>query len=150
MYSSLSRREKGKITEFQVISELIKMGLDLYVPIIDVGIDCILRIEKLDKPTKYYEIQIKSTKHNVSIRGAKNILQYIKEKKPKNYFLIIAIRKDEEIKHIIYLTTEQIIECAYPSPEAEDIDINVKARARDRFIKSQTLTNLIAKLKANN
>ena len=147
MYSNLSRREKGKITEFQVISKLIMSGLDLYVPIIDIGIDCILRIEKPGKPTRYYEIQIKSTKYNVSIRGAKKIVQYIQEKKPENYFLIIAIRKDEEIKHIIYLTPEQIIEHVYPFLEAKEIDINVKARERDRLIKSQSLEELITKLK---
>jgi len=147
MYDNLSRREKGKITEFQVISRLIMMGLDLYVPIIDVGIDCILRIEKHGKPTRYYEVQIKSTKYNISIRGAKKIVHYIKEKKPKNYFLIIAIRKNGEIKHI-YLTAKQIIKYAYPSPEAKDIDVNVPARDRDKLIKSQTPESLIAKLKS--
>lgn len=149
MYSNLSRREKGKITEFQVISRLIKKGLDLYVPVIDVGIDCILRTERDGKPTKYFEIQIKSTKYNVSIRGAKKIVQYLTEKNPKNYFLIIAIRKGEEIEHIIYLTKKQITKHMHPQDvRSKYIDINVKAADRDRLIKTQTLEKLIVKLKS--
>jgi len=148
MYADREKREKGKITEFKVISELIQRGFDLYTPIIDTGIDCILRIEKRGEPTKYYELQIKSSLKNVSIRGAKRILEYINEKQPDNYFLIIAIREEEDIKHIVYLTKEQIGKFAYPSPKADEIDINIKAKERDELINSQSLEKLIRKLKA--
>jgi len=149
MYNNLGRREKGKIAEFQVISKLISLGLDLYVPVIDIGIDCILRTEKHAEPAKYYEIQIKSAPYkNVSIRGAKKIIQFIDKKIPKNYFLVIALRDNEKIKHVIYLTTEQIKKYIYPSPKAKEIDINVPARDRDLLVKSQPIESLIAKLES--
>jgi len=147
MYNSLGRREKGKIAEYKVISRLIALhGMDLYAPIIDIGVDAILRVLKHRESTRYYELQIKSSPKNVSIRGAKKIIQYLDEKEPDNYFLIIAIKGKEEV--IIYLTKEQIRKYAYPSTKAEKIDINVPAKDRDELINSQSLEKLITKLKS--
>jgi len=50
-------QQKGKGAEFLVFSELVKRGADVYLPIIDVGIDAILRL----KTGTYLEIQVKST-----------------------------------------------------------------------------------------
>jgi hypothetical protein len=132
----------GKATELNVISKLIDSGLDVYVPTVDRGIDCIIRVDG----EHYYDIQIKRSPWNVSVRGAKEIVSYA-ERKPRNYFLIIEIRKDEEFKYI-YLTPEQIVkECAKRFPKGE-VDINVTADKRDTLIDSQSLNNLIGKLKA--
>jgi len=146
LLDSLSKRDKGKIAELQVISKLIAMGLDLYVPVIDIGIDAILRMERHGEPS-YYELQIKSSLRNVSIRGAKGIIQYINERKPKNYYLLISIREKEEVKHIFYLTTEQITKFKKPFKNTEEIDIYIPAKDRDLLIKEQTLGGLIAKLR---
>ena len=139
--------QKGKIAEFQVLSKLIASGLDLYTPIVDRGIDCIIRIEKTGEPAKYFDIQIKGARYgNVSIRGSKKIAGYIHEKKPTNYFLIIAMRENGGYKYAIYLTTEQVKEYLHKFKKGE-IDINVPASDRDALIKSQSIDVLISKLK---
>ncbi len=148
LLGSLSKIDRGKIAEFQVISELIAMGLDLYVPVIDIGIDAILRMERHGEPTRYYDLQIKSSVRNVSIRGARKIIHYINEREPRNYYLLVAIREKAEIKHIFYLTPEQIIKFQKLFKNTEEIDIYIPAKDRDRLISYQSLDDLVAKLKS--
>lgn len=50
-------QQKGKRAEFLVFGELVKRGADIYLPVIDVGIDAISRL----KTGTYLEIQVKST-----------------------------------------------------------------------------------------
>jgi hypothetical protein len=50
-------QQKGKRAEFLVFGELLREGADLYLPVIDVGIDAIVR----RKDGTFSEIQIKST-----------------------------------------------------------------------------------------
>ena len=37
---------KGKISELQVISELLKKGFEVYVPVVDMCVDCIIKSKK--------------------------------------------------------------------------------------------------------
>lgn len=39
----LNSRQKGKIAEFYVISNLIANGIDVYVPVLDMGVDSVAR-----------------------------------------------------------------------------------------------------------
>ena len=55
-----TNQRKGKGAEFLVFSELLRSDADLYLPIVDTGIDAVLR--KTDG--KYLEIQIKSTEED--------------------------------------------------------------------------------------
>ncbi len=48
---------KGKSAEFLVFSELLKQDADLYIPIVDIGIDTIIK----KKDGTYIQIQVKST-----------------------------------------------------------------------------------------
>ncbi len=57
---SIEDLRKGKSAEFFVFSKLMRKGVDLYLPVIDIGVDAILR--KGDG--KYLEIQIKSTEED--------------------------------------------------------------------------------------
>ncbi|MFH1015373.1 MAG: hypothetical protein V1771_00035 [Chloroflexota bacterium] len=50
-----SSTAKGKSVELWVSSELIRRGADIYLPVIDIGIDAIIR----KKDGEYLEIQIK-------------------------------------------------------------------------------------------
>lgn len=50
-------QQKGKQAEFLVFGELIRRGTDLYLPVIDIGIDAIIR--KMDGT--YLQVQVKST-----------------------------------------------------------------------------------------
>ena len=53
-----SSRHKGKRAEYYVFGELIKRGLDLYLPVVDIGVDAIIRG---DDGSAYVELQVKST-----------------------------------------------------------------------------------------
>lgn len=53
-----SSRHKGKRAEYYVFGELIKRGFDVYLPILDIGVDAIIRHEDGDA---YVELQLKST-----------------------------------------------------------------------------------------
>ena len=55
-----TNQRKGKGAEFLVFSKLLRSDADLYLPIVDTGIDAVLR--KADG--KYLEIQIKSTEED--------------------------------------------------------------------------------------
>ena len=54
--------QKGKQAEFLVFGKLIEKGAELYLPVIDTGIDAIIR----KKDGKYLEIQVKSTQRGWS------------------------------------------------------------------------------------
>jgi len=140
---SLERLRKGRVAELNVISKLIDSGLEVYTPIIDKGIDCIIRVD--GKPPRYYDIQIKRSLWNVSVRGARKILGKLKTMST-NYYLVIAIEKNEEYRYI-YLTVEQIEEYHKKFPNIDEIDINVPAGIRDKLINSQSLDKLISILK---
>ena len=53
----LANLQKGKSAELLVFSELIKKGADLYLPVIDIGIDAIVRRED----GTHLDVQVKST-----------------------------------------------------------------------------------------
>jgi hypothetical protein len=55
--------QKGKRAEFLVFAELIREGADVYLPIIDTGIDAIVRREDGTQ----LDIQVKSTKKGWSL-----------------------------------------------------------------------------------
>jgi len=50
-------QQKGKRAEFLVFGELVKRKADLYLPVIDIGIDAIIK----KKDSTYLQIQVKST-----------------------------------------------------------------------------------------
>ena len=56
-------QQKGKSAEFLVFRKLIEKGADLYLPVIDVGIDAIIR----RKAGTHLDIQVKSTEEGWSL-----------------------------------------------------------------------------------
>ncbi len=76
--------QKGKAAEFLVFSELIRKGADLYLPVIDLGIDAIVR----KKNGTCLEIQVKSTEEDEQA-GYFNV--YDLDKHPKDRFFIICV-----------------------------------------------------------
>lgn len=83
----ISPQQKGKRGEFFVFGELIKRGFDLYLPVIDVGIDAILRL----KSGKYIEMQVKSTEAREQA-GYFNVYDL----KPRPNLFIICVDMSEE------------------------------------------------------
>ena len=73
----------GKEGEFKVIGELLKRGFDVYLPVVDTGIDCIIKTK-----SGFKEIQIK-TRSKVS--GGNSRLHFtVKEFTPRPNFYIVC------------------------------------------------------------
>jgi len=51
-------QQMGKRAEFLAFGELVKRGADIYLPVMDIGIDAVIR----KKDSTYLQIQVKSTK----------------------------------------------------------------------------------------
>lgn len=149
MEKLLSKKARGSFAEHLVASELIRLGYDIYRPCSDErGIDFILRVDT-NEGAKYFDIQVKKSKQNVSIRGAKKIFNYLEQKQPKNYFLIIVVSFRDR-SDFIYLKPEEIMRYkkswTYRNKKTNELvvenDINIPANERDRLLKNQSLERL--------
>jgi hypothetical protein len=82
----LNKLTFGKICEYQIISELLREGFEVFIPTIDDrGIDCIIR----NKKGKFIEIQIKGRQP----RDIFNIKSFI----PKDNYFFVLIPPDQKI-----------------------------------------------------
>ena len=86
---SIEDLRKGKSAEFYVFSELIRRSADLYLPVIDTGIDAILR----KKDGTYLEIQVKSTEKEDQA-GYFNV--YDINEHPEHKFFVVCVDFNEE------------------------------------------------------
>ena len=82
-------QQKGKRAEFLVFSELLRRGADLYIPVIDMGIDAIVRRED----GTYLEIQVKSTEKEDQA-GYFNV--YDINEHPEDKFFVVCVDFNEE------------------------------------------------------
>lgn len=72
----------GKLGEHLVITELLKRGLDVYLPVVDIhGIDAIIRIDR----GKYLDVQIKTRK---KITRNRELIDVGKLKARENLFIV--------------------------------------------------------------
>lgn len=87
----ITTQQKGKRAEFLVFGELIRRGADLYLPVVDIGVDTILRHKRKDGTYRYLEIQVKSTK-------AKEQAGYfnVYDLQPSDNLLIVCVNMSEE------------------------------------------------------
>ncbi len=86
---SIKDLRRGKSAEYFVFSELLKRDADLYLPVIDIGIDAILR----KKDGTYLEIQVKSTEKEDQA-GYFNV--YDINEHPEDKFFIVCVDFSEE------------------------------------------------------
>ena len=86
----ISSQGKGKRGEFFVFGELIRRGFDLYLPVIDVGIDAVVRL----KIGTYIEIQVKTTQAEDQA-GYFNVYDL---KHQPNLFIICVDTSEEKLK----------------------------------------------------
>lgn len=130
-----SRARAGKSSELAVASELIRHGLDVYLPCVDdQGIDLLLRVED-EHGTRHYDVQVKSVRGYNRIVG----LRHVREKSDR-YVLIIHYRHDTKADEFYYLTREQVIEHWLGDESAwGDLIFNRTERERHGF---QTLSHL--------
>jgi hypothetical protein len=93
----------GKSSELIVAGQLLRHGLDVYLPCVDdQGIDLLIRAES-DCDVIHYDVQVKSVKGYNRIIGIRNL-----EKKGSRYILIIHYRHDNRQDEFFYLTKEQV------------------------------------------
>ncbi|MCL0048738.1 hypothetical protein M1N13_00290 [Dehalococcoidia bacterium] len=85
----LTNQQKGKSVEFLVFAELIRRGADLYLPVIDSGIDAIIR----RKDGTYLQIQVKSTEEDDQA-GYFNVSDI--NERPEDKFFIICVDINEK------------------------------------------------------
>jgi len=79
----------GKLGEQLVIAVLMKLGLDVYLPIVDIhGIDCIIRTNK----GEYFDVQIKTRD---KITRHRELIDVKKLEARKNLFIIAYFLKDD-------------------------------------------------------
>ena len=83
--------KKGKAAEFLVFSELLRRDADLYLPIIDIGVDAIIR----QKGGTYLEVQAKSTEKEDQA-GYFNIDLSELQQRPEDKFFIICIDMNQK------------------------------------------------------
>ena len=79
----------GKIGENVVIGEFLKRGLEVYLPVVDRGIDCVIR----GRSGKFYKVQIKT---RATKRRGGNYF-YVRNFQPRTYpFIILHMVPTEE------------------------------------------------------
>lgn len=124
----------GKSSELIVAGELLRHGLDVYLPCVDdQAIDLLLRADHPDG-VRYYDVQVKSVKGYNRIIGLKNV-----DAKSLRYILVIHYRHDNRHDEFFYLTKEQISRHHLRDSAWGDLVFNKQER---KLYESQTLANL--------
>lgn len=94
---------QGKSSELTVAGELIRHGLDVYLPCVDdQAIDLIVRVE-INGMVAFYDIQVKSVAGYNQIIGVKP-----PEDRPGNYVLILHYRHGNKADEFFYLMRDGI------------------------------------------
>ena len=94
----------GKSSELIVAGELLRHGLDVYLPCVDdQAIDLLIRNEYEDSVI-HYDVQVKSVKGYNRIIGVKK-----PGDRSNRYILIIHYRHGDKPDEFFYLTKEQIV-----------------------------------------
>ncbi len=85
--------QKGKGAELMVFGELIRKGVDLYIPIVDIGIDAIIK----KKDGTYLQIQVKSTKAHEQA-GYFNVYDINEHREEKFFIICVDMNEDNLIE----------------------------------------------------
>jgi hypothetical protein len=118
-------QQKGKQGEFLVFGELIKRGADLYLPVIDIGIDAIVR----QNDGSYLQVQVKSTEAKEQA-GWFNVWD-IDEYEGKGLY-IVCVDMSVEPPDIWILPSEIFIRYATVSHSKEGRKYTLAVDVRDR------------------
>ncbi len=134
-----NRSRNGKSSELMVAGELIRNGLDIYLPLVDdQAIDMIIR-QPASNTIKHYDIQVKSVSGYNRIVGLRDI-----EAKAQTYILILHYRHNTKPDECLYLLRDQILK--YHKPEYEWGDLIFNKLQREQYM-SQSLAMLATKIK---
>ncbi len=99
------RMRGGKSSELRVVSELVRLGVDVFLPCVDdKAIDFVIR-QAIGEDIQYFDIQVKSVKGYNRIIGLGDI-----NAKADNYILVIHYRHASKPDEFFYLLGHQILE----------------------------------------
>lgn len=122
-----------------VAGELIRHGLDVYLPLVDdQAIDMIIRMPTHDG-VKHYEVQVKSVSGYNRIVGLKDI-----ESKSDTYILIVHYRHDSKPDECLYLFRDHILK--FHKKEYEWGDLIFNKPEREKYM-PQSLSDLAERIK---
>ncbi len=134
-----NRSRNGKSSELMVAGELLRNGLDVYLPLVDdQAIDMIIR-QPGGNVVKHYDVQVKSVSGYNRIVGLRDI-----EAKAETYILILHYRHSTKQDECLYLLRNQILQ--YHKPEYEWGDLIFNKPQREQYV-SQSLPELATKVK---
>ena len=107
----------GKRIEYYIIGEMLKEGLDCYIPLVDDhGVDCI--VKKNDGT--FLEVQIKARSNDVK-EGNEGLFSAIKHDKViPNYYFVFYSEAMRENKWWIMSSEEFMKECAINKKEGDN------------------------------
>jgi len=132
------RLRGGKSSELMVAAELIRHGVDVYLPCVDdQAIDLVLRAEG-PGGVRYYDVQVKSVKGYNRILGVKPVAT-----RPGKYVLVLHFRHDEGPDEFFYLTRNQILSHHLKDSGWGDLVFNKPERKK---YKEQTLSDLAGRI----
>lgn len=134
-----TRSRNGKSSELMVAGELIRHGLDVYLPLVDdQAIDMIIRVPR-DDTVEHYDVQVKSVSGYNRIVGLKDI-----ESKSDAYILVVHYRHDSKPDECLYLLRDQILK--YHKKEYDWGDLIFNKPEREQHL-PQSLSDLAKRLK---
>jgi hypothetical protein len=132
------RIRSGKSSELIVAGELIRHGIDVYVPCVDdQAIDLVIRAEG-SYGIRYYDVQVKSVRGYNRIIGLKST-----EGRKGRYLLVIHYRHDKKPDEFFYLTEDQINRHQLKGADWGDLIFNKQEREQYRH---QTLAHLAKRI----
>ncbi len=134
-----NRSRNGKSSELMVAGELLRNGLDVYLPLVDdQAIDMIIR-QPIGNVVLHYDVQVKSVSGYNRIVGLRDI-----EAKDNTYILILHYRHSTKQDECLYLLRDQILQ--YNKPEYEWGDLIFNKPQREQHM-SQSLAVLATRIK---
>ena len=135
------RLRVGKSSELAVASQLIRHGLDAYVPCVDdQSIDLLIRSE-VEGSIKYYDVQVKSVAGYNRIIGVPDV-----DEKSDKWLLIIHYRHEGKVDEYFYLTRAQVQQQHIKGSEWGDLIFNKEER-ESKYM-NQNLADLADKIRA--
>jgi hypothetical protein len=130
----------GKASEMIVFGELLRRGLDVYLPAVDDrAVDMIIRVERPDD-VRHIEVQVKSVKGHGRVIG---VYRQAVMSKGDDSILIVHHRYQNQPDEFVYLTKKQVLGMLSATSKVGDLLLNAPERKK---YKEQDLWHLANRL----
>jgi hypothetical protein len=139
MSKDITKNMIGKSGELYIASFLLKHEIEIYIPLVDSGIDLLAKYEDM-----FIHLQVKSFKAYSQVVGVKQ--DWLKQLNGM-YFLVVIYRKKDETNDYLVLSKEQTINRTVPTIKGSWNDVKIDKNEREDF-KNQDLHWLIKQIKS--